>query len=50
MVKQEDHAMTWYDHGDSYSPYSCGNKECNCDNPTDKKSEKFEKFSLNVRQ
>ena len=21
MVKYDDHAMTWYDHGDSYSPW-----------------------------
>ena len=21
MVKHDDHAMTWYDHGDSYSPW-----------------------------
>ena len=22
MLKQDDHVMTWYDHGDSYSPWS----------------------------
>ena len=21
MVKHDDHALTWYDHGDSYSPW-----------------------------
>ena len=26
MVKHDDHAMTWYDHGESYSPcYDHGN-------------------------
>ena len=28
MVKHDDHAMTWYDHGDSYSPrYGHGHYE-----------------------